>query len=176
MKCTDLLVQDHKMILRSLDVLQEMATNVENGEQIEVNHVHALLHFLHAFGDEQHHMKEESALFPELMRTSEPQGAPLRRMLFEHDQERSLIGGLEDALRTKKSAEFVLFAKRLASRIRNHIQKEEGILFPAVEGLLSTQQDEKVAAEFGKYETDPSLISDLRLLESTYIGKSAAAK
>jgi hemerythrin-like domain-containing protein len=175
MKCTDLLMQDHKMILRSLDVLQEMARRVESGEQMNINDVRKLLHFLHAFADELHHMKEESALFPELMRTSEPQGAPLRHMLFEHDQERSLVGGLEDALRTKKSMEFVLFATRLASRMRNHIQKEDSILFPIAEALLSKDQDQKVAAEFAKYETDPGLIADLGRLESIYVKRSAAA-
>ena len=32
MKCTDLLIQDHKVILRCLNVLQQMAACVEKGE------------------------------------------------------------------------------------------------------------------------------------------------
>jgi hemerythrin-like domain-containing protein len=169
-------MQDHRIILRSLDVLEQMVIRLENGEQIDANDVHTLLHFLHAFADELHHLKEESALFPELMRTSHPQGGPLRHMLFEHDQERSLVGGLEDALRAKKNIEFILFANRLSSRVRNHIQKEDSILFPLAEALLSKKQDEKVVSEIAKFETDPTLLADLQRLEWTYIRKAAAAE
>ena len=173
MKCTDHLTQDHRIILRSLDVLQCMAAE-ENSERIDANDVEILLRFLRAFADDYHHIKEESVLFPELMRTSEPQGGPLRHLLFEHDQERSLVEGLEDALRCKKSIEFVLFANRLTSRIRNHIEKEDGILFPIIEALISKDQDEKIRTEFEKFQPAPSLLADLRLLESKYLRKGVA--
>ena len=175
MKCTDLLTEDHKIILRSLGVLHHMATQMEHGEQIDAKDVHALIRFFRAFADEQHHLKEESALFPELIRTNQQQGAPLRHMLFEHDQERSLVEGMEDAIRRKKNSDFVLLAERLASRMRNHMQKEDSILFPVAEAVLSKEQDEKIVAEFAKYETDPRLLADLRRLEWRYIRRVAIA-
>ena len=101
MKCTDLLIQDHKIILRCLDVLQQMALCVEKGQPPVEQDVVTLLGFLRTFADEHHQMKEESALFPELLRASSKQDGPLRQMLFEHDQERSLVEGLEDSLFTK---------------------------------------------------------------------------
>ena len=141
MKCTDLLRQDHKIILRSLNVLQSMAEGV-NGERIDQEDATTLLRFLRTFADDYHHLKEEGALFPEVMRTSEAQGGPLRHLLFEHNQERSLVEGLEDALHTGKSSNFVVFANRLTDRVRNHIQKEDGILFPILEVLISDSLDE----------------------------------
>ena len=173
MKCTDHLTQDHKIILRSLNVLQSM-TEGENSERINASDVEILLRFLRAFADEYHHIKEESVLFPEIMRTSEAQSGPLRHLLFEHDQERSLLEGLEDALRCKKNTEFILFANRLRSRIRSHIEKEEGILFPVIEALISKGQDESVRAEFEKFQPAPSLLADLRLLESKYLRRDVA--
>jgi hemerythrin-like domain-containing protein len=173
MKCTDLLMQDHRVILRSLDVLQEMTIQVENGRPISPEDVETLLRFLRRFGDEHHHVKEESALFPELMRATPGEGGPLRHLLFEHDQERSLVGGLEDATHTRKNVEFVLFANRLAAGIRKHIQKEDSILFPIVDVLFSTVQDEKVTNEFAKFQIDAGLLSDLHRLEWTYLRKGA---
>src|SRR5262245_18740956 len=173
MKCTDHLVQDHKIILRSLDVLQCMAEG-DRSERNDANDVEILLRFLRAFADDYHHIKEESVIFPELMRTSEAQAGPLRHLLFEHDQERSLVEGLEDALRCKKSVEFVLFANRLMSRIRNHIEKEDGILFPIIEALISKEQDENIRAEFEKFQPAPGLLADLRLLESKYLTRDVA--
>ena len=168
MKCIDHLMQDHKIILRSLNVLQCMAEG-ENSERIDPNDIDILLRFLRAFADEYHHIKEESVLFPELMRTSEAQAGPLRHLLFEHDQERSLVEGLEDELRCKKSIEFVLFANRLTSRIRSHIEKEDGILFPIIEALISKKQDEKICAEFEMFQPAPSSLADLQHLESKYL-------
>src|SRR6476469_5697708 len=98
MKCTDLLIEDHRVITRALDVLDRMATRVENGQSVEHADVEMLLRFLRVFADNYHQAKEESALFPELMRTSLANDARLRQMMFEHDQERSLVEGLTEAM------------------------------------------------------------------------------
>jgi len=144
----------------------------ENGERIDQDDAATLLRFLRMFADEHHHLKEEGVLFPEVMRTSEAQGGPLRHLLFEHSQERSLVDGLEDALHIGKSSDFVLFANRLTDRVRNHIQKEDGILFPIIEVLISSQLDEKVSSEFEKFQLDPGLLDDLRRLEAEYLRKT----
>jgi len=172
MKCTDDLMQDHKIILRSLEVLQCVAKGA-SAKLFDYTDANALLRFLRIFADEHHHLKEESALFPELMRASQAQGGPLRHLLFEHDQERSLVEGLDEALSSKRSADFILFANRLTSRIRNHIENEDKILFPILTALISEAQDEKVSAEFEKFQLDPGLLADLDRLEAKYLGRNA---
>jgi hemerythrin-like domain-containing protein len=171
MKCTGFLRQDHKIILRCLNVLQSMV-EPENGERIDQDDAVTLLHFLRTFADEHHHVKEEGVLFPEVMRTSEAQAGPLRHMLFEHSQERSLVGGLEDSLHAGKQSDFVLFANRLTDRVRNHIQKEDDILFPILDVLIPGPVDDKVCSEFEKYQVDPGLLADLRRLEWKYMRKT----
>ena len=173
MKCTDLLLQDHKIMLRALDVLEEMAGKVQRDEPLEPVDVYAILRFLRVFGDEHHQAKEESALFPVLMRTASSQQGSLRHMLFEHDQERSLMEGLEDALKTKKGIDFVHYANRLNSLLRNHIYKEDHILFDVVDNSLSEQQDEEVVAEFRKFDVPVELCSQLHTLECAYLRKTA---
>jgi len=173
MKCTDLLIQDHKVILRCLLVLEQMAACVDQGEQLLQEDVGLLVRFLRAFADEHHQMKEECALFPELRHASSAQDRPLHQMLFEHDQERSLVEGLEDSMCTKKGIEFAHFANRLTALIRNHIYKEDNILFDIVERSLSPEQDERVVAEFNKFQINPSFLADLRRLEWKYLRKAA---
>jgi len=173
MKCTDLLIQDHKIIWRCLDVLEHMACRIDKEEYVDHEDVETLLRFLRTFADDHHQTKEESALFPELMRTSSAQEGPLRQMLFEHEQERSLVEALEEALHTKKGMDFVHFSGRFVDLIRNHIRKEDKILFAIVERSLSPQQDEKVAAEFGKFQFNPGLLADLRRLEWKYLRRAA---
>jgi hemerythrin-like domain-containing protein len=175
MKCTDLLIQDHKIILRALEVLDHVASRIANHQHLETEDVETLLRFLRIFADNHHQTKEESALFPELMRTASANQGPLRQMIFEHDQERSLVEGLEDALHTKKGMEFVHFADRLTSLIRTHIYKEDNILFEIAERSLSPEQDERVTAELNKFQIDPAFLADLRRLEWTYMGRTAVA-
>jgi hemerythrin-like domain-containing protein len=173
MKCTELLIQDHKVILRGLHVLEQMAACAEKGEQLVQGDVAALLHFLREFADEHHQVKEESALFPELRRASAAQDGPLHQMLFEHDQERSLVEGLEDSLYAKKGPDFAHFASRLIDLIRNHIYKEDNILFDIVDRSLSPEQDDRVVAEFNKFQINRSFLADLRRLEWKYLRKVA---
>ena len=171
MKSISDLTEDHRIIWRSLDVLDEMSARTQNQQPIPEQDVLTLLRFLRVFADDHHQTKEESALFPVLMQTKA--NGRLRQMIFEHDQERSLVEGLEDSLRTRKGAEFVHFANRLAQLIRTHIQKEDTVLFPIAESCLSEQQDERVTAELQKFTVDSTLLDDLRRLEWAYLKRAA---
>jgi hemerythrin-like domain-containing protein len=175
MKCTDLLLQDHKLMLRGLDILEAMAAKVKQDELVEPADVEIILRFLRVFGDEHHQAKEESALFPVLMRTASLQQRPLRQMLFEHDQERSLVEGLEDALKSRKGLDFVHYANRLTALLRNHIYKEDHILFDVVDKSLSEKQDEEVVTEFRKFDAPLELCNELHRLEWAYLRKTATA-
>jgi hemerythrin-like domain-containing protein len=166
-------MQDHKTILRALEILQEMATRVETGRPVDAKDVETIVGFLRAFEDNYHQAKEESALFPELMKTCGANEARLRHMIFEHDQERSLVNGLEDALHTQKGMDFVHFANSLVGLIRTHINKEDNILFPLADESLSTEQDECVCAQLNKFEIDAGYLADLRRLEWTYLRRAA---
>jgi hemerythrin-like domain-containing protein len=171
MKCTELLIREHKIILRALDVLDHMAERVDQKQPVDTQDLEAILRFLRAFADDHHQAKEESALFPELRRTSAANEPALRQMLLEHDRERSLVEGLEDSLRTKKGSEFVQFAFRLTGLIRNHIYKEDNILFEIVDRSLSADQDDRVTTELNQFKTNIDWLDELRALEWTYLRK-----
>jgi hemerythrin-like domain-containing protein len=82
------------------------------------------------------------------------------------------VEGLEDAFRRTKTTEFVVLANRLTERVRDHIQKEDGILFPILDLLISSELDKKVHVGFKKFQLDLSLVDDLQRLESKYLRKT----
>ena len=91
MRCTQLLMDDHKVILRALEILRAMATMTEQDQDVAPDDVHELLEFLRDYADESHQGKEESVLFPVLLNAKDrAQAGPTHAMIFEHDQERSL--------------------------------------------------------------------------------------
>jgi len=72
-----------------------------------------------------------------------------------------------------KSTEFVHFANRLGALLKNHIYKEDTILFDIVEKSLSKENDEAVVAELNKFEAPVGLYRDLYRLEWKYLTKTA---
>jgi hemerythrin-like domain-containing protein len=150
-----------------------MSARVANNKAVAPEDVETIVGFLRAFEDNYHQAKEESALFPELTRTSVANEARFRHMIFEHDQERSLVNGLEDALHTQKGTEFVQFANSLVNLIRTHIHKEDKILFPIADEALSAEQDESVCQQLDKFQIDAGYLADLRSLEWKYLRRTA---
>jgi hemerythrin-like domain-containing protein len=180
MKSTKVLMDEHKLILRALNVLEQMAVNVEHGKQPDGQDVEDILRFLRLFADDHHQVKEEAVLFPAMLKSGDRNSlARLQWMTFEHNQERSLVEGLEDALRTNKGADFVYFAERLNHILRTHIHKEDHILFEFADDALSADEDERVANELVKFDAGfdqkvlKPLLERICSLERKYLGKAA---
>jgi hemerythrin-like domain-containing protein len=179
-KCLDALMAEHKTILRAADVLDAMATKATNDLEYDYEDVRAILQILRVFGDECHQAKEEGALFPVFASVAgNSQYAAVRHMLFEHERDRSLIDGMESAIQRSNAAQFIEYARRLASILRNHIYKEDNILFETMNAVLSAQDDERILADFETFDRDfdrnhkDALIRQLRLLEWKYLRKAA---
>jgi hemerythrin-like domain-containing protein len=177
MKSVNHLSQEHKIVLQALTILDAMSLRVEEGGSPDEADVQALLDFLRCFADDHHQGKEECVLFPELMKTS-VQTESVQHMTFEHDQERSLVMGLEDALRTRDRKDFIYYANRLNSLLRNHLYKEDHLLFETVKESLSVEQDERVLSKMEDIdkrveEKMGRALGSLRKLELKYLGRSS---
>ena len=175
MRATSILMEEHRYILRSVEVICKMADFVANGEDVDDRDVDCILQFLRAFGDEHHQEKEEAVLFPALLKAShaEEHGC-LCQITFEHNQQRSLLEGIEDALRTRKGNDFVYYARRLAEIVRAHIRCEEEEVFKRADAILSPEEDDRIARELASYDSPHraerlrELLKRLAILEFKY--------
>jgi hemerythrin-like domain-containing protein len=181
MKTTALLMEEHRHILRALYILEQMAIWTDKGQRIDDQDVEAILDFLKRFADEHHQSKEETILFPAMVAASRPvQNAALNQMIFEHDQERSLVEGLEDSLRTNHGKEFVYFAQRLVHVLRTHIYKEDHILFELADDILSKEEDAQAARDLQNCDSEwrakvlDGLLAQLHRMEWKYLGRTGA--
>ena len=175
MKATNYLIEEHRYILRCLDVIREMANRVANGEAVEDRDVDWVLDFLRVYGDRHHQEKEESILFPAVMKASHDEEHPcICQITFEHNQQRSLLEGIEEALRTRKGADFVYYARRLSELVREHVLCEEDEVFKRVDAILSAEEDERLAKELATYDSPhqagqlKELLERLVVLENKY--------
>jgi hemerythrin-like domain-containing protein len=147
-------MEEHQYILRAVDLIGELARRVAEGNDVDERDIESLLQFLRVYGDDHHQEKEESILFPALLKVShaEEHGC-LCQITFEHNQQRSLLEGIEDALRSHKGQDFVYYAKRLDEIVRSHIQTEDEEVFKRMDAILSVEEDECIAKELAAYDS-----------------------
>jgi hemerythrin-like domain-containing protein len=149
MKCTTQLSTDHRIILRALGLLQAVARHVAGNDADARADARSLLAFFREFADHCHHTKEESFLFPRLMKAGVPvEGGPLGVMLSEHDQGRTLIANMAEALDRQDGANFELYAQHYAYLLTGHIEKEDHVLFMLADCALTEVDDTDLVNDF----------------------------
>jgi hemerythrin-like domain-containing protein len=167
MKCAELVMEEHAILRRGLDVLDGMIRKLEQGERIEIADAITILKFINLFGVEYHQTIEEQILFPALLRAT-PQESPIRQMLLEHREHRTLVDAVDSALISRRGIEFVRTSRGLTVLFRSHLDREETVLRDAAKAWLSKEEDDAVVAELTKNRQEPENYAHLPRLESKY--------
>ncbi len=158
---TAILRKEHDAILRMLDVTDEVVQQLERAQRVAPATLAGVLEFFRLFADRCHHGKEEDLLFPLLERKGIAyEGGPIGVMLHEHEQGRSLVRQMGDALdaygsgQAQAGARWADAARSYAALLRQHIDKENNVLFMMAENLLSAAEQAELAAAFEKVEEE----------------------
>lgn len=148
------LEEEHKLISRVVRLLPKVRRDVETGTVDECV-LPDIIQFFSEFTDEFHHAKEEDRLFPALVQKGVSQkGCPLGALTFEHQQGRNLMNGLNAAIKryregdseaTKTISEIL---KNMGELYTDHIWKEDYLLIPMSEKVLSSPDREALAKDF----------------------------
>ncbi|MFO0761946.1 MAG: hemerythrin domain-containing protein [Byssovorax sp.] len=157
MKSTDILVEEHNVILKALAVLGALADRASRGEPVDRAPVERLVTFFREFADRFHHAKEENELFPFMVSCGMPRNAgPIAVMLHEHEQGRALVGKIADAASKLDSSDgrgqFADAAHGFEDLLTHHIMKENEILFPMGARLMNAEADDRLMVAFDQRE------------------------
>jgi len=160
MRATQLLMEEHEIILRGLRVLGALADRAERGADVPARAVDEIIEFLIGFADTHHHHKEEEILFPALEVAGFPRdGGPVGVMLQEHDQGRGLIAALRQAAPQANSspearARFATVARGYAQLLSAHIDKENQVLFRMADQAIPREDQRRVDEAFDGFERE----------------------
>jgi len=139
---SSLLVGEHEMIERAMDVLKQELERLPMATH-DVWRLQRAIDFLLAFGDRIHNKKEEEVLFPLMVERGIPASGPIRVMLAEHEAERTLLQQMFDKapnLADTSEADRLDLKRRgleyLAIRAE-HIWKENDVLYPMGRQVLN---------------------------------------
>ena len=159
MQATETLMQEHEVILRVIGTLETEAGRLGADQPVRPGFFLDAADFIKGFADGCHHKKEEGVLFEAMVNAGLPrQAGPIPVMLAEHEQGRAFTRGLRDAANrlaagdSTARAAVVDNARGYAALLRQHIQKENGILFPLADQVIPVAQQAQVAADFERVE------------------------
>lgn len=187
MQAIEALKHEHRVIEHGIGVLEAIARRLERNEEVVPEHVEALLDFFRDFADGCHHAKEEQALFPTLESRGLPrEGGPIGVMLMEHEEGRNYQRTLREALsgleRPEMRERFIQAARGYAMLLRDHIRKEDEVLFVMADQVLSPEDDASLLDTFDRHEKEKmgegvherlhQLIHDLAAMYETEAGES----
>ena len=142
---------EHEVILQTLCCLEKIAALSIQNNHIPEEHASQVLRILRQFADRCHHGKEEDVLFP-AMEARHPDFEPIAVMRAEHVQGRAYIAGMVKALDHKDPHDFAQQALAYIELLRQHIEKENEVLFPLAQDMLSAEEDEQILEAYRTIE------------------------
>ena len=159
MRATDILIHEHRVIEKVLDSLETAANRLPAGEAIPMDFFFKAVDFIKNFADGCHHKKEEGILFVAMDANGMLQDTePLSIFLEEHEDGRRLTRAMrEGAERVQRGdttaiQQVIQNALDYVTLLREHIQKEDNILFPMAEDVIPVGQHQQLMADFNRIE------------------------
>lgn len=153
------LEDDHIHIMKLTDVMVAFTLS----DKPDPEHAAAIIDIIRNFADGLHHAKEEDLFFPALgLKGYSKEQGPVAVMLHEHVEGRNYVKGIAENLnlynRGIKSAIAGVYQNMMsyAELLRNHIGKENNILFRMADNVLSETEQQQLLSQFNKVENDRS--------------------
>lgn len=159
MQATEILMQEHRVIEQVLNTLLSAAQEVEKGAAVRPSFFLDAADFIRGFADGCHHHKEEGVLFKMMETHGMPvEGGPVGVMLHEHELGRQFTRGMRAAAEKWEKgdesarAEVVENAAAYVALLRQHIVKEDQILFPMANRVIPVNEHAEVLSGFEHVE------------------------
>lgn len=160
------LMNEHRLIERMLEVVENEVGKARTRNCIEPVFIDTTIDFIRTYADKTHHGKEESILFRDAAKkemTPEDR-AILQDLLDDHNFGRKRVGELAEAKqRYREEGDGFLEAvleklDTLVDFYRKHIRKEDDVFFPTSTAYFSKEEQDAMLQEF--WESDRKMIHE----------------
>ncbi len=133
-----ILMDEHKIILKVIENIENECEEIKKGKPIDKEFFKEAVDFIRNYADKLHHSKEEDILFKEFCKNEENLHCnPVEQMLYEHDLGRGFVKGIEEGIRGRDNKKVVENALSYCELLREHIYKEDNVLYPMSEEVIN---------------------------------------
>ncbi|MBP1748847.1 MAG: putative cytosolic protein [Deltaproteobacteria bacterium] len=160
MKATQQLKDEHEGVRTMLRIIEKICDKLETAGSIDKEHFDGVLEFLRVFVDKCHHGKEEELLFPALVAAGVPEDGPIAVMLREHETGRGYVRAMSHSYSAyvkgdrSSSKDIMQNAHGCIGLLRDHIEKENNVLFVMADDRLSEKKQDELFEGFEKIEQE----------------------
>ena len=142
------LMDEHRIIEKVLTALTSAAD-----QEVSLEFYEKAVDFIANFADKCHHGKEEERLFPVLEEKGIPREAgPIGCMCDEHEIGRGHVQRMRELIQGADLVGLRRESLNYVGLLRNHIQKEDNVLFPMGRGVLSQVELQQLRVKFDEVE------------------------
>jgi hemerythrin-like domain-containing protein len=157
MKPTDDLMNEHRVIERMLGVMSKAADRIESDGEVDKTLFVGAADFLRNFADMCHHGKEEKLLFKKMVERGLPsESGPISVMLHEHEDGRAHVRAItklaEKSVDGYVMKELVNHTRAYVGLLSQHIQKEDNVLYPLANEMLTPADQKEMETGFAEVE------------------------
>ena len=156
-----ILRDEHRSILAVLHGMDYLVQGIRTlGKKVDSRVFHAMMYYLDTFSERMHHPKEDRYLFKAVRERSAEADPLLAELEEEHAHGEEGLRRLAQALIRYEEGgqkEFPAFEREVenfARNYRDHMRKEEDLLFPLAEKALTAADWSKLYIAIGK-DRDP---------------------
>lgn len=168
METTRCLRQEHQLILKVLDCFEIALADARQTPRVSSAAFTPFIEFFRGFADQCHHCKEEDRLFPQLERKGIPrEGGPIGCMIREHQLGRAHVKAMDQAIGAADQGDQEAVRTVLdegaayLDLLRNHIAKEDNVLFEMADQLIQGEDLATLTAAYGEAESTPEYTGTL---------------
>ena len=148
-------MDEHERIIGFLNILFRAVRVEREGKLLGSDFWKDVINYIRNFSDDYHHAKEEKILFPAYCeRGMSDDYGPVAVMLRDHDHFRECVSIIEDSLEKGNDGNIQRWAAtgNFIENLRFHIHKENNILYPMGEDILSQDDEIRLLEEFDAAE------------------------
>ena len=154
-KHSQVLMDEHVYILKVIGALNHECHALSAKKPLNKKFFSDSIDFIRNFADKFHHAKEEKIFFVEFYNNAHKAHCnPVDQMLVEHDMGRGYVKGLAEALEAENMREIIDNSLLYANLLKEHIFKEDSILYPMADELFDQKTQDEIAEKFSKVEKE----------------------
>jgi len=153
---------EHQVILKVLDCFEIALRRARQAGVVSRAEFEPFVGFFRDFADRCHHCKEEDRLFPCLERCGMPhEHGPIAVMLQEHQLGRAHVRAIAAALPAASGGDeaavkqVIREGESYVELLRNHIFKEDEVLFRMADDMIPNAERGHLADEFAQADGQP---------------------